>query len=103
MHIRSTYQTDIGSPLGNICRNQVTDAITNTTNLEVSKNIKWGERVNITWHMSMVNAFNHPNYGYNLGGADASSTFGGIDPFVDDASAPPRLDRKSTRLNSSHT
>ncbi len=78
-----TAQSVFGTPFGSVGRNQVTDAITNTTNLEVSKNIKWGERVNITWHMSMVNAFNHPNYGYNLGGADASSTFGGIDPFVD--------------------
>jgi hypothetical protein len=79
----ATSQAVFGTPFGNVGRNQVTDAITNTTNLEVSKNIKWGERVNLTWHMSLVNAFNHPNYGYNLGGADASSTFGGVDPFVD--------------------
>jgi len=78
-----TAQSVFGTPFGNVGRNQVTDAITNTTNLEVAKNIKWGERVNITWHMSLVNAFNHPNYGYNLGGADASATFGGVDPFVD--------------------
>ncbi len=72
-----------GTPFGNVGRNQVRDSISNTTNLEVSKNVKWGERVNITWHMSLVNAFNHPNYGYNLGGADGAGTFGGIDPFVD--------------------
>jgi len=79
----ATSQAVFGTPFGNVGRNQVTDAITNTTNLEVSKNIKWGERVNLTWHMSLVNAFNHPNYGYNLGGADGASTFGGVDPFVD--------------------
>lgn len=73
-------QTVFGTPFGNVPRNSGRDAITNTANLEVSKNFKVRERVNVTWHMSMINAFNHPNYGYNLGG---STTFGGVDPFVD--------------------
>ncbi len=84
--------TIFGTPFGNVGRNQVRDAITNTTNLEISKAIHWGERVAIQWHMSMVNAFNHPNYGYNLGGADAAATFGGVDPFIDlDAGLSNRL------------
>src|SRR5438309_5177012 len=75
--------TVFGTPFGNVRRNQVRDAITNTGNFRVSKMTKWGERASVTWHMSMVNVFNHPNYGYNLAGADPASTFGGIDPFID--------------------
>jgi len=75
--------TVFGTPFGNVRRNQVRDAITNTGNFQVSKMTKWGERASVTWHMSMVNVFNHPNYGYNLAGADPASTFGGIDPFID--------------------
>jgi hypothetical protein len=75
--------TVFGTPFGNVRRNQVRDAITNTANFQVSKTTKWGERASVTWHMSMVNAFNHPNYGYNLGGADPAVTFGGVDPFID--------------------
>ncbi len=76
-------QSVFGTPFGSVGRNQVRDAITNTTNLEISKAVNIGERVTIRWHMSLVNVFNHPNYGYNLGAPDASTTFGGIDPFVD--------------------
>jgi len=76
----ATAAAVFGTPFGNVGRNQARDAITNTTNLEVSKNVKVGERVSIGWHMSLINAFNHPNYGYNLTG---STTFGGVDPFVD--------------------
>jgi hypothetical protein len=76
-------QSIFGTPWGNVGRNQVRDAITNSTNIQVTKNVKVSERVNLAWHMSMVNAFNHPNYGYNLSGADPASTFGGVDPFID--------------------
>lgn len=76
-------QTLFGTPWGNVRRNSVTDAITNTTNIEISKATKLGERVDVRFWMSMVNALNHPNYGYNLGSPDASTTFGGIDPFID--------------------
>ncbi len=69
-----------GTPFGNVGRNQVRDARTNTANFQVSKMTKWGERVSVTWHMSMINAFNHPNFGYNGAG---STTFGGVDPFID--------------------
>jgi len=75
-----TADAVFGTPWGNVGRNQVQDAITNTTNLEISKTVKAGERVNITWHMSLINAFNHPNYGY-LG--TGTTTGSGIDPFVD--------------------
>jgi hypothetical protein len=44
--------------------------------------VKWGERVNITWHMSMVNAFNHPNFGYTGPGCITCTT---TDPFLEDA------------------
>ena len=76
-------QSVFGTPFGNVRRNSVTDSITNTTNIEISKETKLGERVNVRFWTSMVNAFNHPNYGYNLGAPDASTTFGGIDPFID--------------------
>src|SRR5947199_217072 len=75
--------TVFGTPFGNVRRNQVRDAITNTGNFQVSKMTKWGERASVTWDMRMVNVCNHPNYGYNLAGADPASTFGGIDPFID--------------------
>jgi hypothetical protein len=66
------------TPFGDARRNSLRDAKTNTTNLEFSKTVKIGERVNVKWHMSMVNAFNHPNYGTGTGVAD-------IDPFIEDA------------------
>lgn len=76
----ATADAVFGTPFGNVGRNQERDAITNTTNLEVSKNVKVGERVNISWHISLINAFNHPNYGY---GGTGSTTSGGVDPFLD--------------------
>jgi len=65
-------QTINGTPFGNAGRNVVRDYKTNTANFQVSKTSNWGDRARIIFHMSMVNAFNHPNY----------ST---IDPFVEDA------------------
>jgi Carboxypeptidase regulatory-like domain len=73
-------QAVFGTPFGNVPRDSARDAITNNTSLQITKNFKAGERVNITWHMSMIDAFNHPNYGYNGTG---TTTSGGIDPFVD--------------------
>ncbi len=66
------------TPFGDARRNSLRDGITNTANLEFSKTVNIGERVKVKWHMSMVNAFNHPNYGAGTGVAD-------IDPFIEDA------------------
>jgi hypothetical protein len=73
-YILNTYQAQLinGTPFGNAARNSLRDAITNTANFQVAKTSNWGERVRLVWHMSMVNAFNHPNYGT-------------IDPFMEDA------------------
>jgi hypothetical protein len=59
------------TPFGSAARNSLRDYKTNTANLEFAKTINWGERVRINWHMSLVNAFNHPNYNT-------------IDPFIED-------------------
>ncbi len=50
-----------GTPWGTAPRNSLRDAWTNSANSQIGKNIKIGERVNINWHMSLVNAFNHAN------------------------------------------
>jgi Carboxypeptidase regulatory-like domain len=65
-------QTINGTPFGNAARNSLRDFKTNTANLQIAKTSNWGERVRIVWHMSLVNAFNHPNYNT-------------IDPFIEDA------------------
>ncbi|HXC62286.1 MAG TPA: hypothetical protein VNV63_06395, partial [Nitrospiria bacterium] len=48
------------------------DARTNTGNFSLFKDFKVKERLNVTFHTTMTNVFNHPN-------------FGTIDPFLDDA------------------
>jgi hypothetical protein len=65
-------QTTTGTPFGNAPRNSLRDYKSNVANFSVAKTSNWGERVRLIWHMSMVNAFNHPNYA-------------SIDPFVEDA------------------
>lgn len=72
--ITNTNEAQIlaGTPYGNAGRNTLRDYQTNSANFQVAKTVNWGERARIIWHMSMVNAFNHPNY----------ST---IDPFIEDA------------------
>ena len=50
-----------GTPWGTAPRSSLRDAWTNSANFQIGKNIKIGERVNINWHMSLVNAFNHAN------------------------------------------
>ena len=71
--IANTYESQVanGTPYGNAGRNTLRDARTNSANFQVAKTVNWGERVRVVWHMSMVNAFNHPNYA-------------SIDPFVED-------------------
>lgn len=64
--------TVYGTPFGNVPRNYGRDAITNSMNLTVYKNLKITERVNFQFHASALNALNHGN---------ANS----IDPFIEDA------------------
>jgi len=61
-----------GTPFGNVARNFSRDARTNIANLTFFKTVKAWERAKVTFHMSMLNAFNHPN-------------FSSVDPFIDDA------------------
>jgi hypothetical protein len=48
------------------------DAKTNIANITFFKTFKVKENFKVQWHMSMLNAFNHPN-------------FSSVDPFIDDA------------------
>ncbi len=83
-----------GTPWGTAGRNTLRDYHTNLANFALYKNVKITERTRIQWHMSMENAFNHPN-------------FSSIDPFVDDAGfalettgfADPRLFTGANPLN----
>lgn len=68
-----------GTPFGNVARNSVRDFHTNIANFTLYKNFKFWERANLRWDMSMLNVFNHPNYG---------NTFGGIQPFIEEAGVP---------------
>jgi Carboxypeptidase regulatory-like domain len=65
-------QTVFNQPYGNAGRNSLRDAKTNTANISIYKNFKFGERATLQWHMSLINAFNHPNYS-------------SVDPFIEDA------------------
>ena len=64
--------TVFGTPFGNAARNSLRDYHTNTASFFIFKNIRFSERVGLQWSMTMLNAFNHPN-------------FGSVDPFIDDA------------------
>jgi hypothetical protein len=68
----ATADSVFGTPFGNVGRNTLRDYWTNTGNFALFKNFKIKERVTLTWHMTMLNVFNHPNYNT-------------IDPFIDDA------------------
>jgi hypothetical protein len=72
------------TPFGTAGRNSLRGGRTNTANFQVSKTIKWGERASIVWHMSMINALNHPNFGYTQSGCITCLT---IDPFIEDVGA----------------
>jgi hypothetical protein len=61
-----------GSPFGNVARNVLRDYWTNIGNFGLFKTVKMTERVQLQWHMTMLNVFNHPN-------------FSTIDPLLDDA------------------
>jgi len=61
-----------GTPFGNVARNTLRDAKTNNVNLGIYKTVKFWERASVEWHISLLNAFNHPQYS-------------SVDAFVDDA------------------
>ena len=65
-------QTVFKSPYGNAARNSLRDAKINSGNFALIKTVQLSERVNLQWHMTLLNVFNHPNY-YS------------VDPLVDDA------------------
>ncbi len=67
-----------GVPFGNVRRNSVRDYATNLANFTLFKNFKFWERATVQWHMTMNNAFNHPNYG---------NTIPGITTFIESAGA----------------
>lgn len=64
-----------GSPYG-AGRNILRDYHTNLGDFSLFKNVKFGERATVQWHMTMNNAFNHPNYG---------NTIPGINSFIENA------------------
>lgn len=64
--------TVFNNPFGNVARNSARDAWSNIANLQFFKTILVRENFKVQWHMSMINAFNHPN-------------FSSVDPFLDDA------------------
>jgi hypothetical protein len=70
--------TVFNTPFGNAARNSLRDAGTNTGNFSLYKNFKVKERLDVIFHTTMTNVFNHPNFGSVV-------AEGGIDPFVDDA------------------
>ncbi|HZQ20911.1 MAG TPA: TonB-dependent receptor [Terriglobales bacterium] len=65
-----------GMPFGTAGRNILRDYHTNIGNFTLFKNIKFRERATLQWHMTMNNAFNHPNYG---------NTIPGVNPFIENA------------------
>jgi hypothetical protein len=67
-----TANTVFNTPFGNVARNYARDAYTNIANLQFFKTFYVRENLKVQWHMSMINAFNHPN-------------FSSVDPFLDDA------------------
>ena len=67
-----TAQQIFGTPFGNVRRNVAQDAITNIASFSVTKSLKLGERVSFEFRTTMLNVFNHPN-------------FGSVDPFLEDA------------------
>lgn len=66
-----------GTPFPRGVRNTLRTSKANYGNIQISKVFKLTERASLGWHMAMINAFNHSNYGVG----DQTS----IDPFVDDA------------------
>jgi carboxypeptidase family protein len=61
-----------GTPFGNVARNTLRTNRTNNVNLTVFKTINFWERTKLEFHLTAINAFNHPQ-------------FTTVDPFLDDA------------------
>jgi hypothetical protein len=59
-------------PWGNVARNTLRDARTNSANFQLTKETNVTERVKVRFETSFLNVFNHPN-------------FGSVDPYLDDA------------------
>jgi hypothetical protein len=68
-----------GTPFGTAGRNILRDYHTNIGNFTLIKDFKFWERANLQWHMTMLNVFNHPNYGQETPG---------INPFIENAGVP---------------
>ena len=68
----ATADTFFGTPFGNVARNTLRDAKTNIANFSLFKTVHVRENFKVVWHMTMLNAFNHPN-------------FFSVDPLIDDA------------------
>ncbi len=68
-------QQFFGTPFGNTPRGVAQDALTNVGNFTVTKMLKLGERATFEFRASMLNVFNHPN-------------FGSVDPILEDAGGP---------------
>ena len=66
-----TAQSVHGTPFGTAARNSLRDSMVNTANLSLYKTVNLGERIKVQWHVSMLNAFNHPN-------------FSSVDPILED-------------------
>ena len=80
-------ETIFGVPFGNVRRNSVRDYRTNLGNFTLFKNVKLWERATLQWHMTMNNAFNHPNYGNTIPGVttfiESAGTAGAGAAFAD--------------------
>ena len=70
--------TVFGTPFGNVSRNVGRDAVLNQANVSIFKNIKFNERAWLQWHMTLINAFNHPFFG-------AGAFPVGVDANIEDA------------------
>ena len=66
-----TAQSVYGTPFGTAARNSLRDYHLNSANVSLYKTVNLGERIKVQWHMSLLNAFNHPN-------------FSSIDPVLED-------------------
>jgi hypothetical protein len=68
-------QQIFGTPFGNVARNSLRDAPSNTGNFSVYKKVKFNERASFEFHTTFINVFNHAN-------------FTTVNPFVENAGNP---------------
>jgi hypothetical protein len=55
-------QTAFGTPFGNVARNSLRDAPSNTANFSVFRNVKFNERASLQFRATAENVFNHANF-----------------------------------------